>query len=95
MWVRCLSEGCSPTWYRPAHSPDGAAWQAGRKADGSFRTDLPTDWLVHASIALIHTCNDGVRAGRIDPGGAFRILNTSIRDLFTGTSPVERAPIDE
>ena len=54
------------------------------QADGSFRTDLPADWLVHATIALIHTCNDGVRAGRIDPGDALRILTTSIRDLFTG-----------
>ena len=42
---------------------------------------------MHASIALIHACNDGVRAGRIDPGDALRILTTSIRDLFTGTSP--------
>jgi TetR/AcrR family transcriptional repressor of mexCD-oprJ operon len=57
------------------------------QADGSFRTDLPAGWLVHASIALIHACNDGVRAGRIDPGDALRILITSIRDLFTGTSP--------
>jgi TetR/AcrR family transcriptional regulator, mexCD-oprJ operon repressor len=57
------------------------------QADGSFRTDLPASWLVHASIALIHACNDGVRAGRIDPADALRILITSIRDLFTGTSP--------
>lgn len=54
------------------------------QADGSFRTDLPAQWLVHASIALIHACNDCVRAGRIDPGDAVRILNISIRDLFTG-----------
>jgi TetR/AcrR family transcriptional regulator, mexCD-oprJ operon repressor len=64
------------------------------QADGSFRTDLPADWLVHASIALIHACNDGVRAGRIDPGDSFRILNTSIRDLFTGSSP-RRADADQ
>lgn len=62
------------------------------QADGSFRTDLPADWLVHASIALIHACNDGVRAGRIDPGDALRILTTSVHDLFTGTSPAEQKP---
>ena len=55
------------------------------QAEGSFRTDLPADWLVPASIALIHACNDAVRAGRIDPGDALRILTTSVRDLFTGT----------
>lgn len=57
------------------------------QADGSFRTDLPADWLVHATIALIHACNDGVRSGRIDRADALRILTTSVRDLFTGTSP--------
>jgi TetR/AcrR family transcriptional regulator, mexCD-oprJ operon repressor len=57
------------------------------QADGSFRSDLPADWLVHASIALIHACNDGVRSGRIDPGDALRILSTSVRDLFASTSP--------
>jgi AcrR family transcriptional regulator len=60
------------------------------QADGSFRTDLPDNWLVHASIALVHACNDGVRSGQIDPGDAMRILTTSIRDLFTGTSPAEQ-----
>lgn len=65
------------------------------QADGSFRTDLPVDWLVHASIALIHQCNDGVRAGRIDPGDALRILTISIRDLFTGTRPAERTQADD
>jgi len=72
-----------------------AALLARGQADGSFRTDLPADWLVHASIALIHTCNDGVRSGRIDPDDALRILTTSIRDLFTGTSPAERTPADD
>jgi TetR/AcrR family transcriptional repressor of mexCD-oprJ operon len=59
------------------------------QADGSFRTDLPADWLVHASIALVHACNDAVRAGRIDPGDALRIVTVSIRDLFTGTGRAE------
>jgi TetR/AcrR family transcriptional regulator, mexCD-oprJ operon repressor len=54
------------------------------QADGSFRTDLPADWLVPASVALVHACNDGVRAGRIDPDDALRILTVSVRDLFTG-----------
>jgi AcrR family transcriptional regulator len=65
------------------------------QADGSFRTDLPADWLVHASIALIHTCNDGVRVGRIEPGDALRILTTSIRDLFTGISPAGQKSADD
>jgi hypothetical protein len=37
-----------------------------RQREGSFRTDVPAGWLVTACIALIHTCADEVRAGRID-----------------------------
>jgi AcrR family transcriptional regulator len=54
------------------------------QAEGAFRTDLPAEWLVPASIALMHECNDGVRIGRIDPDDALRIITTSVLDLFTG-----------
>lgn len=37
------------------------------QADGSFRTDLPAGWLTAASIALVHTGADGVRAGAWTP----------------------------
>ncbi len=57
------------------------------RADGSFRTDLPAGWLVASCFALIHACADEVRAGRIDPGGAFAVLLTSVRDLFTPPGP--------
>jgi AcrR family transcriptional regulator len=56
------------------------------QAEGVFRTDLPAEWLVHASVALMHECGTGVLAGRIDPGDALRIITTSIRDLFTGST---------
>ena len=74
--------------HQAAHHALGALLARGQ-ADGSFRTDLPADWLVHASIALVHACNDGVRSGRIDPADALRILTTSVRDLFTGTGQVD------
>jgi TetR/AcrR family transcriptional regulator, mexCD-oprJ operon repressor len=88
--AQAVSELLSPEAVTRTHQAahDTIASQLARgQADGSFRTDLPASWLVHASIALIHACNDGVRAGRIDPGDALRILTTSIRDLFTATSP--------
>ena len=72
--------------HQAAHHTVGALAERGR-ADGSFRTDLPAGWLVTASIALVHACSDGVRAGRIDEHDALRILTTSVRDLFTGTPP--------
>jgi TetR/AcrR family transcriptional repressor of mexCD-oprJ operon len=86
--ARAVSELLTPEAVTRTHRPAYqviAALLARGQAEGSFRRDLPADWLVHASIALIHACNDGVRAGRIDPGDALAILTTSIRDLFTGT----------
>ena len=70
--------------HQAAHHAIGALLARGQ-ADGSFRTDLPANWLVLASITLIHACADGVRSGQIDERDAARILRTSIRDLFTGT----------
>jgi TetR/AcrR family transcriptional regulator, mexCD-oprJ operon repressor len=96
--ARAVSELLSPEavtrTHQAAHRTISGLLARGQ-ADGSFRTDLPADWLVHASIALIHACNDGVRAGRIDPGDALRILTTSVRDLFTGASRPERKPADD
>jgi AcrR family transcriptional regulator len=57
------------------------------QADGSFRTDLPAEWLVTACIALIHACSDQVRAGQLDRHDAARVLTTSVRDLFAGPGP--------
>ena len=70
--------------HQAAHHAIGALLARGQ-ADASFRTDLPANWLVLASITLIHACADGVRSGQIDEGDAARILRTSIRDLFIGT----------
>ena len=72
--------------HQAAHHTIGALLERGQ-ADGSFRTDLPTRWLMTASIALVHACNDEVRAGHIDEHDAIRILTASVRDLLTGTRP--------
>lgn len=52
--------------------------------DGTFRTDVPGSWLVACCFALFHSCAEEVRAGRIDPADAARVLTTSMSDLFTG-----------
>jgi TetR/AcrR family transcriptional repressor of mexCD-oprJ operon len=70
--------------HQAAHRTIGALLERGQ-ADGSFRTDLPAAWLVTACIALIHTCAQEVRAGRIDERDAVRILTATTHDLFTGT----------
>ena len=72
--------------HQAAHHTIGSLLERGQ-ADGSFRTDLPAWWLVTASIALLHACSEGVRAGQIEEHDAIRILSTSIRDLLTGPPP--------
>ena len=59
----------------------GGLLERGR-ADGSFRTDLPAEWLVTACLALIHAGMSEVRAGRIADRDAPAILTASIRGLF-------------
>ena len=51
------------------------------QADGSFRTDLPADWLVASCFALIHACAGEVRAGRIDADRGLDVLTTTVRSL--------------
>lgn len=84
--ARFLSPEAVARTHEAAHRSIGALLERGR-ADGSFRTDLPADWLARACIALMHACADGVGAGQIAEHDAVRILTTSVRDLLTGTQP--------
>jgi AcrR family transcriptional regulator len=69
--------------HQAAHRTVGALLERGR-ADGSFRTDLPSAWLVTCCITLIHACAQEVRAGRIGENDAVSVLTVTVRDLFTG-----------
>ncbi|MDR2984935.1 MAG: TetR/AcrR family transcriptional regulator [Nocardiopsaceae bacterium] len=68
--------------HQAAHQTIGALVERGQR-EGRFRTDMPASWLVTACIALIHTCADEVRAGRIDDRDAVGILTASVRGLLT------------
>jgi len=86
--AQAVAESLSPEavarTHHAAYETIGALLERGL-TDGSFRTDVPAQWLATASLALIHACSDAVRAGQIDERHASRILRVSIRDLFTGT----------
>jgi|SRR5215211_7741438 len=58
------------------------------RAEGAFRTDVPTEWLVTSCFALIHACGDEVRAARLNPSTAPDILTATIRDVFVGKRDV-------
>ena len=54
------------------------------REDGSFRTDLPAEWLVTSMHVLFHAAGDDARAGRLDPDEALPVLKTTLRDLLAG-----------
>jgi len=55
---------------------------AGR-AQGRFRTDLPTDWLVTATIDLIHAAAADVDAGRLAADQVGWIVATTVTQALT------------
>jgi AcrR family transcriptional regulator len=52
------------------------------QGDGTFRTDLPLDWLVAAFYAVLHAAADEVDAGRITSEAVPDLLITSLRSLL-------------
>jgi AcrR family transcriptional regulator len=52
--------------------------------EGRFRTDVPTQWLVSAFFALMHTAYDDVAAGRLESSDALESLLATVPDLFRG-----------
>jgi len=48
------------------------------QAEGTFRDDLPPDWLVATIFGLIHTARDEANAGRLAPEDAPSVLRATI-----------------
>jgi TetR/AcrR family transcriptional regulator, mexCD-oprJ operon repressor len=77
----------SPDAMRRAH---GAARDTIRtliqrgRAEGAFRSDLPVDWLVTATLALIHGAAEEIRAGSMQSDEALRVLVTTTQELLAG-----------
>ena len=53
------------------------------RAAGTFRTDLPADWLVTALYALVHAADEHVREHGEDRERALNMLTTTVRDVFS------------
>lgn len=51
--------------------------------DGSFRTDLPEDWLIASFYAVLHAAADEADAGRLTPADAPKLLVATILPMFT------------
>jgi len=52
------------------------------RREGDFDPDLPTSWIIAATVALGHAAGEEVRAGRITSAQADAILQDSLRRLF-------------
>jgi AcrR family transcriptional regulator len=70
--------------HHAAHAQLGELLERGR-ADGSFRDDLPAEWLVTACLALIHACLGEVYAGRLPADTAGNVVTTTIMSLLSAT----------
>jgi TetR/AcrR family transcriptional repressor of mexCD-oprJ operon len=52
------------------------------RAEGTFRTDVPAEWLVTSFFALIHAARDDVAAGEFDGDEARAALLSTLPTLF-------------
>jgi AcrR family transcriptional regulator len=62
------------------------------RADGAFRTDLSTDWLVTCYLALIHAAAEETRSGSLGHKAALKALVATLSDLFVGETALGRGP---
>jgi TetR/AcrR family transcriptional regulator, mexCD-oprJ operon repressor len=53
------------------------------RRDGTFRTDVPADWLVTLYFSLVHAADEHARAHRMKRERALAMLVTTLRDVFT------------
>ncbi|MEV0774737.1 helix-turn-helix domain-containing protein [Streptomyces sp. NPDC050428] len=58
---------------------------------GEFTTELETDWLVAATIALGHAADQQIRTGRLDARAASRQLRSTVIRLY-GANESDRSP---
>ena len=52
------------------------------QAEGSFRSDLPTAWLVTAIVSLVHTAGQEVNDGRLDASVATEVLEATLLSVL-------------
>jgi len=60
------------------------------RADGVFRTDLPTSWLISTVQNVMHGAADEINAGRLDAADAGRYISATV--LAALTAPGHRVP---
>jgi TetR/AcrR family transcriptional regulator, mexCD-oprJ operon repressor len=54
------------------------------RAEGSFRTDVPAEWIVTCFFSLVHAAGAAVRQGHMKRDVALEAITLTLRDLFSG-----------
>ena len=54
------------------------------RSEGVFRVDLPVDWLVTSTLALIHAASAIAQSGRVDSRRSLELVMTTVEDLCVG-----------
>jgi TetR/AcrR family transcriptional repressor of mexCD-oprJ operon len=60
------------------------------RRDGSFRTDLPAEWLQTMYVQLVHGADEHAATYGVTRDEALRLLRASARDLFAPREPDRR-----
>jgi AcrR family transcriptional regulator len=54
------------------------------RSEGVFRADLPDDWLVTSTLALIHAASGLTQSGQMDHRRSLRLLVNTVEELWVG-----------
>ena len=84
-----LSAGALHRSHHALMAPLHALIARGRR-DGSFRTDLPAEWLQTMYIQLVHGADEHAATYGLPRDEALELLKTSARDLFAPRAPARR-----
>jgi AcrR family transcriptional regulator len=85
--ARAAAEHLPAAAVRRTHAPLAAhvrrLVERGRR-DGSFRSDLPADWLVTTYFALVHAADEHARGRRVARADTLAAVTVTLGDLFRG-----------
>jgi TetR/AcrR family transcriptional regulator, mexCD-oprJ operon repressor len=91
--ARIVLSELPPEVRREHHEPVLGAMRrlvARGQANGTFRTDVPEEWLVATYNALIHQAAIEVLEGRLDPADGADAVSATLRDAFRGPRAARR-----
>ncbi len=81
-----LTPGALHRTHEAMLAPLAALIERGRR-EGTFRTDVPAEWLLTLYFALVHGADEHAATHHLDRAEALRLLQGSLTVLFTAGAP--------